>query len=74
ARGELGRAGVEVEPRKMWPTGLPAVGSPGENARSGGVWVLPHASADGSYTVTPTRLGLPAVSGGLAYGQTLSSR
>ncbi|MFD9122902.1 RecQ family ATP-dependent DNA helicase [Streptomyces bottropensis] len=26
ARGELGRAGVEVEPRKMWPTGLPAVG------------------------------------------------
>jgi ATP-dependent DNA helicase RecQ len=26
AKGELGRAGVEVEPRKMWPTGLPAVG------------------------------------------------
>jgi ATP-dependent DNA helicase RecQ len=26
ARGELDRAGVEVEPRKMWPTGLPAVG------------------------------------------------
>lgn len=26
ARGELERAGVEVEPRKMWPTGLPAVG------------------------------------------------
>ncbi|GHH88118.1 ATP-dependent DNA helicase RecQ [Streptomyces sulfonofaciens] len=26
ARGELGRAGVDVEPRKMWPTGLPAVG------------------------------------------------
>ncbi|MFE5298034.1 RecQ family ATP-dependent DNA helicase [Streptomyces sp. NPDC056632] len=26
ARGELGRAGVEVEPRKMWPTGLAAVG------------------------------------------------
>ncbi|MCX2969537.1 MULTISPECIES: RecQ family ATP-dependent DNA helicase [Streptomyces] len=26
ARGELGRAGVEVEPRKMWPTGLPAIG------------------------------------------------
>ncbi|MFF6784022.1 RecQ family ATP-dependent DNA helicase [Streptomyces sp. NPDC012510] len=26
ARGELGRAGAEVEPRKMWPTGLPAVG------------------------------------------------
>ncbi|MCX5203751.1 RecQ family ATP-dependent DNA helicase [Streptomyces sp. NBC_00237] len=26
ARGELGRPGVEVESRKMWPTGLPAVG------------------------------------------------
>ncbi|MFE6931199.1 RecQ family ATP-dependent DNA helicase [Streptomyces sp. NPDC057699] len=26
ARGELGRPGVEVEPRKMWPTGLAAVG------------------------------------------------
>ncbi|MER7533759.1 RecQ family ATP-dependent DNA helicase [Streptomyces sp. NPDC097704] len=26
AKGELGRPGVEVEPRKMWPTGLPAVG------------------------------------------------
>ena len=26
ARGELGRPGVEVEPRKMWPTGLPAIG------------------------------------------------
>ncbi|SCK50003.1 RecQ family ATP-dependent DNA helicase [Streptomyces sp. WMMB 322] len=26
ARGELARPGVEVEPRKMWPTGLPAVG------------------------------------------------
>ncbi|MET9436720.1 RecQ family ATP-dependent DNA helicase [Streptomyces sp. NPDC006551] len=26
ARGELGRPGVDVEPRKMWPTGLPAVG------------------------------------------------
>ncbi|NDZ74835.1 recombinase RecQ, partial [Streptomyces sp. SID10362] len=26
ARHELGRPGVEVEPRKMWPTGLPAVG------------------------------------------------
>ncbi|TPQ20035.1 RecQ family ATP-dependent DNA helicase [Streptomyces sporangiiformans] len=42
ARGELGRAGVEVEPRKMWPTGLPAVGvnlkgriPAGEQAASG---------------------------------------
>ncbi|AXK33389.1 recombinase RecQ [Streptomyces armeniacus] len=26
ARGELGRPGVRVEPRKMWPTGLPAIG------------------------------------------------
>lgn len=26
AKGELGRPGVEVEPRKMWPTGLTAVG------------------------------------------------
>jgi ATP-dependent DNA helicase RecQ len=26
ARGELGRPGVEVEPRRMWPTGLPAIG------------------------------------------------
>ncbi|MFJ3576803.1 RecQ family ATP-dependent DNA helicase [Streptomyces rubiginosohelvolus] len=26
ARHELGRPGVEVDPRKMWPTGLPAVG------------------------------------------------
>ncbi|MGW3987070.1 RecQ family ATP-dependent DNA helicase [Streptomyces sp. NPDC004830] len=26
ARVDLGRAGVEVEPRKMWPTGLPAIG------------------------------------------------
>ncbi|MGW5780991.1 RecQ family ATP-dependent DNA helicase [Streptomyces sp. NPDC003863] len=26
AKGELGRPGVEIEPRKMWPTGLAAVG------------------------------------------------
>ncbi|MEU8519372.1 RecQ family ATP-dependent DNA helicase [Streptomyces sp. NBC_01216] len=26
AKGELGRPGVDVEPRKMWPTGLAAVG------------------------------------------------
>ncbi|MFF1956556.1 RecQ family ATP-dependent DNA helicase [Streptomyces sp. NPDC058220] len=42
ARGELGRPGVEVEPRKMWPTGLSAVGidlkgriPPGEQTFSG---------------------------------------
>ncbi|UGY94027.1 RecQ family ATP-dependent DNA helicase [Streptomyces gobiensis] len=26
ATGELSRPGVEVEPRRMWPTGLPAIG------------------------------------------------
>ncbi|WP_043504666.1 RecQ family ATP-dependent DNA helicase [Streptomyces glaucescens] len=26
ARTDLGRAGVAVEPRRMWPTGLPAIG------------------------------------------------
>ncbi|MYS89893.1 MULTISPECIES: RecQ family ATP-dependent DNA helicase [Streptomyces] len=26
ARVDLGRAGVDVEPRRMWPTGLPAIG------------------------------------------------
>ncbi|MEV5509334.1 RecQ family ATP-dependent DNA helicase [Streptomyces orinoci] len=26
ARGELGRPGTEVEPRRMWPTGMPSVG------------------------------------------------
>ncbi|MFJ7590503.1 RecQ family ATP-dependent DNA helicase [Streptomyces sp. NPDC097617] len=42
ARGELGRPGVELEPRKMWPTGLAAVGvdlkgriSAGEQASTG---------------------------------------
>ncbi|WP_153456180.1 RecQ family ATP-dependent DNA helicase [Streptomyces smaragdinus] len=42
ARGELGRPGVEVEPRRMWPTGLAAAGlelkgriKPGELAEPG---------------------------------------
>ncbi|MGW1167491.1 RecQ family ATP-dependent DNA helicase [Streptomyces sp. NPDC002550] len=42
ARSDLGRAGVEVEPRRMWPTGLPAIGidlkgriPAGEQASSG---------------------------------------
>ncbi|MEE1940907.1 RecQ family ATP-dependent DNA helicase [Streptomyces sp. TRM 70361] len=42
ARGTLGRPGVEVEPRRMWPTGLSAVGldlkgriPPGEQAAPG---------------------------------------
>ncbi|MGC5564988.1 FG-GAP-like repeat-containing protein [Streptomyces sp. FR-108] len=50
-----------------------AVGSPGENADSGGLWVLPHAGADGSYALTPARLGLPAPTSALTYGKTLSS-
>jgi ATP-dependent DNA helicase RecQ len=28
ARAHLGRTGVEIAPRRMWPTGLPAVGVP----------------------------------------------
>lgn len=42
ARAALGRPGIEIEPRKMWPTGLPAVGvnlkgriAPGEQAEPG---------------------------------------
>ncbi|WP_037607477.1 RecQ family ATP-dependent DNA helicase [Streptacidiphilus rugosus] len=42
ARAALGRPGVEVEPRRMWPTGLPAIGidlkgriPPGEQAATG---------------------------------------
>ncbi|MFF0135606.1 FG-GAP repeat protein [Streptomyces sp. NPDC005227] len=50
-----------------------AVGSPGENTGSGGVWVLPAASADGSYVFTPGRLGLPSPSSALKYGGTLTS-
>jgi len=44
ARAHLGRTGVEVAPRRMWPTGLPAVGVPlsgkipaGEQAEPGRV-------------------------------------
>lgn len=51
-----------------------AVGSPGENARSGGVWVFPRADVDGSRALTPAGLGLPAPTSALAYGTTLSSR
>ncbi len=50
-----------------------AVGSPGENTRSGGVWLLPEASADGSRTLTPAKLGLPSPATALSYGETLSS-
>ncbi|MET7745369.1 FG-GAP and VCBS repeat-containing protein [Streptomyces sp. NPDC005385] len=50
-----------------------AVGSPGENTGSGGVWVLPAASPDGSYVFTPGKLGLPSPSSALKYGGTLTS-
>ncbi|MEU6029314.1 FG-GAP and VCBS repeat-containing protein [Streptomyces tauricus] len=49
------------------------VGSPGENVNSGGLWVFPHTSPDGSYALTPARLGLPAPTSALTYGKTLSS-
>ncbi|MFD0308351.1 FG-GAP-like repeat-containing protein [Streptomyces sp. NPDC127119] len=50
-----------------------AVGSPGENVNSGGLWAFPRASVDGSYALTPARLGLPAPTSALTYGKTLSS-
>ncbi|MCX4235692.1 FG-GAP-like repeat-containing protein [Streptomyces ortus] len=50
-----------------------AVGSPGENANSGGLWAFPRASVDGSYALTPARLDLPAPTSALTYGKTLSS-
>ncbi|MFF0401000.1 FG-GAP-like repeat-containing protein [Streptomyces sp. NPDC005248] len=51
-----------------------AVGSPGENAGSGGVWLLPRASVNGSFAFTPAKLGLPSPTSALAYGRYLSSR
>ncbi|MGW3663871.1 integrin-like protein [Streptomyces sp. NPDC005141] len=51
-----------------------AVGSPGENAGSGGVWLLPRASVNGSSAFTPAKLGLPSPSSALAYGRYLSSQ
>ncbi|MPY59440.1 FG-GAP and VCBS repeat-containing protein [Streptomyces spongiae] len=50
-----------------------AIGTPGENAASGGVWLLPALSSQRSYAVTPTGLGLPSSSTALSYGKTLSS-
>ncbi|WP_308013257.1 FG-GAP and VCBS repeat-containing protein [Streptomyces beigongshangae] len=50
-----------------------AVGSPGENERSGGVWAFPHARPDGSRALTPAGLGLPDPKSALTYGTTLSS-
>lgn len=51
-----------------------AVGSPGENVGSGGVWLLPRASVNGSFAFTPAKLGLPSPSSALAYGRYLSGR
>ncbi|MFF6997732.1 FG-GAP repeat protein [Streptomyces sp. NPDC008313] len=50
-----------------------AVGSPGENAKSGGVWIFRAASAVHSYTITPSQMGLPSPASALGYGGTLSS-
>ncbi|MGW0841228.1 integrin-like protein [Streptomyces sp. NPDC002787] len=50
-----------------------AVGTPGENAKSGGVWVFPKTSVTGSYALTPKSLGLPSPSSALSYGRHLSS-
>ncbi|WP_229877710.1 FG-GAP-like repeat-containing protein [Streptomyces bluensis] len=50
-----------------------AIGTPGENEKSGGVWLLPALSPTGSSAITPTRLGLPSPSTALSYGRTLSS-
>lgn len=49
------------------------VGSPGENAKSGGVWVLPKTSVTGSHALTPKNLGLPSPATALSYGRFLSS-
>ncbi|MEU4091266.1 integrin-like protein [Streptomyces sp. NPDC026673] len=51
-----------------------AVGSPGENSGSGGVWLLPGASANGSFALTPAKLGLPSPTSALAYGRYLGNR
>ncbi|TQE15995.1 integrin-like protein [Streptomyces ipomoeae] len=50
-----------------------AVGAPGENTRSGGVWLFPRTSVTGSYAITPKKLGLPSPSSALSYGNPLSS-
>ncbi|WP_309505016.1 FG-GAP-like repeat-containing protein [Streptomyces sp. KM273126] len=50
-----------------------AIGAPGENNKSGGVWLLPALSPADSYAITPARLSLPSPSTALSYGRTLSS-
>lgn len=51
-----------------------AVGSPGENAGSGGVWLLPRAGAAGASAFTPAKLRLPSPKSALAYGGHLGGR
>lgn len=50
------------------------VGSPGENASLGAVWLLPSGSAGGSAAFSPRTLGLPYLSTAQKYGMPLSSR
>jgi hypothetical protein len=50
-----------------------AVGAPGENTNSGGVWVFPKASVTNSRALTPKNLGLPSPTSALSYGRYLSS-
>ncbi|WP_405476066.1 FG-GAP-like repeat-containing protein [Streptomyces sp. NBC_00009] len=51
-----------------------SVGSPGENASLGAVWLLPGGSAGGSAAFSPRTLGLPYLSTAQKYGKPLSSR
>ncbi|MFF7970781.1 hypothetical protein [Streptomyces sp. NPDC007905] len=51
-----------------------AVGSPGENAGSGGVWLLPREGVNGSSAFSPAKLDLPSPSSALAYGRYVSSQ
>ncbi|HEV7625342.1 MAG TPA: FG-GAP repeat protein [Streptomyces sp.] len=50
------------------------VGSPGENASLGAVWLLPKGSAVGSAAFSPRTLGLPYLSTAQKYGKPLSNR
>ncbi|MDG4861000.1 FG-GAP repeat protein, partial [Streptomyces sp. T-3] len=50
------------------------VGSPGENASLGAVWLLPKGSADSSAAFSPRTLGLPYLATAHKYGKPLNSR
>ncbi|MGA4844231.1 FG-GAP repeat protein [Streptomyces sp. G45] len=50
------------------------VGSPGENASLGAVWLLPKGSANGSAAFSPRTLGLPDLTTAHKYGKPLASR